>query len=55
VGAVCPQCHWNHHYAPHGRITRNKVPAVTLALAMREGPKALAYIDRTYPKEKFDA
>lgn len=46
---LCRGCHANHEHA-FRRVRRDELPACVLALAEREGPRALAYIDRIYPK-----
>jgi hypothetical protein len=49
---VCVECHARHESA-FRRIPRSALPAVTLALAEREG--LTWYIDRTYPWEAAEA
>lgn len=45
---LCRQCHQRHEMA-YRRILRPELPRVALALAEREGPRALAYVERIYP------
>ena len=46
---LCLPCHDQHERA-YKRVPRSALPAVTLALAEREGPRAVAYLERTYPE-----
>ena len=41
-------CHARHETA-HRRIPRSALPVCVFALAEREGPRAVAYLERTYP------
>lgn len=50
VVAICRNCHQRHELA-FRRIRRSELPRAALALAEREGPRALAYVERTYPVE----
>ena len=45
---VCLQCHAKHENA-FERIPLGALPECVLTLAEQEGPRAVAYIERTYP------
>lgn len=46
--AICPACHDNHTRA-HRRLRREWLPPGLGALAVSIGPRAVSFLERTYP------
>jgi 5-methylcytosine-specific restriction endonuclease McrA len=49
---VCFRCHWDHHFAPDGRLPWAVIPQATHRLAAELGPKAQVHLERHYPRNE---
>jgi 5-methylcytosine-specific restriction endonuclease McrA len=47
---VCFRCHWDHHFAPDGRLPWEVIPQAAHRLAAELGPRAQRHLEIYYPK-----